>query len=133
MVQPMKLSAPWKAACIAPWLAGSFSLFEPAKAAEYVTGSYLLGAAIPMSGFTPPPGFYLSDMIYAYHGDISGNVKLPFGNFTLSGNIKADFLINLSTVSWITARVRSSGQSIPLPSRCAADDTGPKKTLWLWS
>jgi hypothetical protein len=98
----MKLSAPWKAACIAPWVAGSLAIVEPARAAEYVTGSYLLGAGIPMSGFTPPPGFYLSDTIYAYHGDISGNVKLPFGKFTLSGNIKADFLVNLSTVSWIT-------------------------------
>jgi hypothetical protein len=74
----MKLSAPWKAACIAPWVAGSLAIVEPARAAEYVTGSYLLGAGIPMSGFTPPPGFYLSDTIYAYHGDISGNVKLPF-------------------------------------------------------
>jgi hypothetical protein len=96
----MKLSTPCKPA--APCLAGSLCCIQPSNAAEYLSGTYLLGAALPMSGFTPPPGFYLSDTIYAYHGDISGNLKLPFGKFTLSGNVKADFLINPSTVTWIT-------------------------------
>ena len=50
----------------------------------------------------PPLGFYLSDAIVAYDGSASGNIKLPFGNFILSGKIKADILMNASTLSWIT-------------------------------
>jgi len=92
----------WKAWCVAICLAGGLSCVQPARAAEYTFGTYLLGASIPMSGFTPPPGFYLSDTIYAYQGTASGNIKFPFGHFTLSGQIKADFLVNISTVSWIT-------------------------------
>src|SRR5262245_59581154 len=92
----------WKASCAALCSAGSLLLIQPVKGAEYTFGTYLLGASIPMAGFTPPPGFYLTDTVYAYQGTASGNAKFPFGNFTLSGKVKADFLVNIPTVSWIT-------------------------------
>jgi hypothetical protein len=92
----------WKPAGAALCFAGSLSLAQPVKAAEYGWGTYLLGLSIPMMGFTPPPGFYLSDTVYAYQGSASGNIKFPFGDFTLSGRIKEDFLVNISTLSWIT-------------------------------
>jgi len=44
------------AACIA--LCGAVALFsQRAQAAEYALGMYLLGTGVPMSGFTPPPGY----------------------------------------------------------------------------
>src|SRR6266536_252626 len=91
-------------ACAAICLAGSFSVVQPLQAAEYALGTYLLGASIPMMGFTPPPGFYLSDTVWAYQGTANPgrNLNFPFGNFTLSGRIKWDFLVNISTLSWIT-------------------------------
>ncbi len=98
----MKPSQSRIAACAVLCLAGSLSLVQPVRAAEYTFGTYGLGASIPMMGFTPPPGFYLSDAIIAYEGTASGNVKFPFGNFTLSGKIKADILVDASTISWIT-------------------------------
>ena len=94
MVHAAKPSTWWKASSATLCLAGGLSYFQPAMAAEYTFGTYLLGASIPMSGFTPPPGFYLSDTIYAYQGTASGNIKFPFGRFTLSGQIKADFLVD---------------------------------------
>src|ERR1700730_19330466 len=59
---------------------------------------------IPMMGFIPPPGFYLSDAVYAYRGSVTAGrgLSFPFGDFTLSGRIKEDFLVNISTLSWIT-------------------------------
>src|SRR5262249_36538620 len=100
-VDAMKSSA-GKALCVAICLAGGLSCVQPVKAAEYTFGTYLLGASIPMAGFTPPPGFYLSDTVYAYQGSASGNIQFPFGNFTLSGKVKVDFLVNISVLSWIT-------------------------------
>ncbi len=76
----MKPSIAWNAprtACAAVCLAGSFTFVQPSQAAEYGWGTYLLGISIPMMGFTPPPGFYLSDSIYAYQGSASGNRKFP--------------------------------------------------------
>ena len=91
-----------KVPCVALCFAISFSLVQPVKAAEYTIGTYGLGGSVPMMGFTPPPGFYLSDAIDAYDGRASGNIKFPFGNFILSAKIRADILINASTLSWIT-------------------------------
>ena len=103
----MKPMTAWNAsrtACAVVCLAGSFAFHQPSQAAEYGWGTYLLGISIPMMGFTPPPGFYLSDTVYAYQGSASAGrgLTFPFGNFTLSGRIKEDFLVNISTISWIT-------------------------------
>ena len=86
----MKRRIAWNAprtACAAVCLAGSFAFVQPSQAAEYGLGTYLLGLSIPMSGFTPPPGFYLSDTAYAYQGAASGSVRFPFGR-VLAAQIK---------------------------------------------
>src|SRR6266568_9441718 len=87
--------------CIVACLVGGFCVVEPSKAAEYGLGTYVLGLSIPMIGFTPPPGFYLSDSIYAYQGSASGNKKFPFGHVNLAAQIKEDFLVNVSTLTWV--------------------------------
>jgi hypothetical protein len=100
----MKPGAFWKASCAALGVAWCFSCVQPAAGAEYGVSTYLLGASIPMSGFTPPPGFYFSDTVYAYQGtaNVSGTRRFPFGDILLSGNIKYDVLFNISSFSWIT-------------------------------
>src|SRR5437870_12972919 len=134
----MKPMTAWNAsrtACAVVCLAGSFAFHQPSQAAEYGWGTYLLGLSIPMMGFTPPPGFYLSESVYAYQGSASGNIKFPFGNFTLSGRIKEDFLVNISTLSWITDTKILGGNlgfaaTIPFPigterTSASAAVTGP--------
>jgi len=101
----MKRRTAWnvsRTACAAVCLAGSFAFVDPLQAAEYGQGTYLLGLSIPMMGFTPPPGFYLSDSVYAYQGSASGNKKFPFGHANLAAQIKEDFLVNVSTLTWVT-------------------------------
>ncbi len=105
--------------CIVACLVGGFCVVEPSKAAEYGLGTYVLGLSIPMIGFTPPPGFYLSDSVYAYQGSAGGNVKFPLG-VSLDAGVKASFLVNISTVSWITdARILGGNlgfaATIPFP------------------
>jgi hypothetical protein len=126
-----------RTACAALCLAGSLSIVLPSQAAEYGWGTYLLGISIPMMGFTPPPGFYLSDTVYAYQGSASAGrgLTFPFGNFTLSGRIKEDFLVNISTISWITDTKILGGNlgfaaTIPFPigterTSASAAVTGP--------
>jgi len=136
----MKRRTAWnvsRTACATVCLAGSFAFVEPSQAAEYGWGTYLLGISIPMMGFTPPPGFYLSDTVYAYQGSASAGrgLTFPFGNFTLSGRIKEDFLVNISTISWITDTKILGGNlgfaaTIPFPigterTSASAAVTGP--------
>ena len=100
----MKRNVLWMAPYAALGLAGALSCVQPAAGAEYGLGTYLLGSSIPMSGFTPPPGFYFSDTVYAYQGTASPSATrpFPFGDVFLSGNLKIDFLVNISAFSWIT-------------------------------
>ncbi len=51
------------------WATIFLAFAQPSHAAEYGWGTYLLGVSIPMMGFTPPPGIYLSDTVYAYQGN----------------------------------------------------------------
>jgi hypothetical protein len=65
----MKRKTSWNASrttCAAVYLASGIAFAVPSQAAEYGWGTYLLGLSLPMMGFTPPPGFYLSDNVYAY-------------------------------------------------------------------
>ena len=119
------------------WATIFLAFAQPSHAAEYGWGTYLLGISIPMMGFTPPPGFYLSDTVYAYQGSASAGrgLTFPFGNFTLSGRIKEDFLVNISTISWITDTKILGGNlgfaaTIPFPigterTSASAAVTGP--------
>ena len=87
---------------VALCFAGIIAFVQPSHAAEYGWGTYLLGLSIPMIGFTPPPGLYLSDSVYAYQGSASGTKKFPFGQTSLSANIKEQFLVDVPMLSWIT-------------------------------
>jgi hypothetical protein len=101
----MKRKTSWNASrttCAAVYLASGIAFAVPSQAAEYGWGTYLLGLSLPMMGFTPPPGFYLSDSVYAYQGSASGNTKFPFGHVNLAARLKEDFLVNVSTFSWVT-------------------------------
>jgi hypothetical protein len=80
-------------------LAGAFSLVQPAEAAEYGQSLYLLGLSLPMAGFTPPPGIFLSSSMYLYNGSAGGGVTFPFGH-TLDAGINEKFLVNATTISW---------------------------------
>src|SRR5712692_9073203 len=126
----MKPMTAWNAsrtACAVVCLAGSFAFHQPSQAAEYGWGTYLLGISIPMMGFTPPPGFYLSDTVYAYQGSASAGrgLTFPFGNFTLSGRIKEDFLsisrplVGLRTPRFL-AEIWDLPQQLPFPSARSA-------------
>ncbi len=119
------------------WATIFLAFAQPSHAAEYGWGTYLLGVSIPMMGFTPPPGIYLSDTVYAYQGNASAGrgLTFPFGNFILSGRIKENFLVNVSTLSWITETKILGGNlgfaaTIPMPigterTSASAAVTGP--------
>jgi hypothetical protein len=137
----MKPKIGWNAlrkACAVVCLAGSFAFASPSLAAEYGWGTYLLGLSIPMIGFTPPPGFYLSDSVYAYQGSASGSVKFPFGHANLAVQVKEDFLINISTLTWVTDTKILGGNlgfaaTVPFPigterTSAGAAFTGPWET-----
>jgi hypothetical protein len=74
---------------------------QSSLAAEYGWGEYLLGAGIPMSGYTPPPGVYFTDTIWFYNGSAGGGVRFPFGR-TVDLGINEKFAINAATLIWFT-------------------------------
>lgn len=78
---------------------GVLSFAPAAQAAEYALGSYLLGLSLPMAGYTPPPGLYFSDTLYAYRGAASPNVNFPFGRNVIAG-VTEKFVVNIATISW---------------------------------
>ncbi|WP_187148666.1 SphA family protein [Methylocella silvestris] len=72
-----------------------------AGAAEYGLGNYLLGYQIPLSGYTPPPGFYYSNTFYLYEGSAGANLRIPRGNIIGAG-LQYQFVMNISQFSWVT-------------------------------
>jgi hypothetical protein len=73
------------------WLASAAAV-QPAQAVEYGLSEYVLGLAIPMSGYTPPPGVYFSDVFYIYSGVWYKDATKANYNFVASGAI----------VNWVT-------------------------------
>ena len=82
-------------------LAWSLCLDQPAAAAEYGLGDYLLGLTVPMSGYTPPPGVYFTDTFYLYEGSAPGNLNFPIGRITGAG-LTYNFVVDIATVAWFT-------------------------------
>ena len=78
-------------------LAGSLATGEPAKAAEFGIGAYILGLTLPMSGYTPPPGVYFLDTFVLYQG--SGNL-LPATGSRSSTRVTENFVANVAIVAW---------------------------------
>jgi len=90
----MSPKTPWlktRAACSVLGLAGGFSCIAPAEAAEYGLSEYVLGLAIPMAGYTPPPGVYFSDLFYLYSG---------LWQKDRTTKVTYNFLANAGTASW---------------------------------
>jgi hypothetical protein len=54
------------------------SLVQPAQGAEYGQSFYLLGLSLPMAGYTPPPGVFLSSTMYLYNGSVGNGIRFPF-------------------------------------------------------
>ncbi len=82
-------------------LAGAVALSQPALATEYGLGNYLLGYALPMAGYTPPPGVYFSDTFYLYEGSANPTIKFPFGRNAEAG-VSYSILFDISQVAWVT-------------------------------
>jgi hypothetical protein len=49
---------------------------QGARAAENATNFYILGLKTTMAGFTPPPGFYLTDINYCASGNAAVGIAL---------------------------------------------------------
>ncbi len=80
-------------------LAGCLLSSPPSRATEYGLNDYVLGLALPMSGYTPPPGGYFWDTFYLYHG--SGNLyQSPFA--PANTKITYSYLADIVTVAWYT-------------------------------
>lgn len=86
--------APWhtlRMACGVLGLAGSPPLVPCALAAESGLSEYVLGFAVPMSGYTPPPGVYFSDTYFVYSG---------LWQKDLTTKVTYNFLANAAIFSW---------------------------------
>lgn len=70
----------------------------PASASEYGLSPYPLGSQTSMSGFTPPPGLYVTDTVIVYQGDAGDSVSLPLGA-NLGIGVEEDVFVNALTLS----------------------------------
>ncbi|MEJ0094179.1 MAG: hypothetical protein WDN46_12310 [Methylocella sp.] len=70
----------------------------------------MLGYTVPLSGYTPPPGFYYSNTFYLYSGSASANVTFPLGRVAGAG-LTYQFAVNISQAVWIT-EMQALGGSI---------------------
>lgn len=71
------------------------------RAAESMAGVYLLGFRGPLSGITPPPGFYFENDVYFYNGRLSAGRSFATGGFVGAG-LKSQLRVDLLTPIWIT-------------------------------
>src|SRR5262245_5958907 len=71
------------------------------RAEEYGFNSYALGLSLPMAGYVPPPGVYVSDSLSVYKGNAGGNVTLPFGR-NLAVGVPVEMVAGLATLTWVT-------------------------------
>ncbi len=81
-------------------LAVSLSWSHAAFAAEGGSGVYLLGLRTTGAGITPPPGIYISEQIFSYHGEIKGSLPTEGGPVTASAEVNP--LVNIPTLQWVT-------------------------------
>lgn len=87
----------------------SFSLSLPvaARAVEGGKSLYLLGKRGPLAGLIPKPGWYFTDDIYYYNAGRDG--LLPISG-SVENNIKADALMNLAQITWVTDTFLNGGR-----------------------
>lgn len=77
-------------ACLA--LAFILCASYPSQAVEYGLSEYVLGLAIPMSGYVPPPGLYFMDTYYLYSGVWDAKAY----------KVNYNFVANAGIVNWVT-------------------------------
>jgi len=77
---------------------GAAALAQTASASEYGLSTYPLGSQTSMTGFTPPPGLYVTDTVIVYQGDAADKIDLPLGARIAAG-VEEDILVNALTVS----------------------------------
>ena len=65
---------------------GAAILAQPAQASEYGLSTYPLGSQTSMTGFTPPPGLYVTDTVIVYQGDAADKIDVPLGARMLCAN-----------------------------------------------
>lgn len=74
---------------------------SPVMSAESLSGVYLLGFRGPLSGITPPPGFYFQNDAYFYDGRLAAGRSFATGGFVGAG-LKSQLRVDLMTPLWIT-------------------------------
>lgn len=105
-------------------LASALGAAQPAQAAEYGLGNYLLGYGLPMAGYTPPPGVYFSDTWYLYQGSASRNAQIPIGRNLVAG-VSYNFLFNIAQTVWVTdAKILGGSLSVAAVVPFGGERTG---------
>lgn len=79
-----------------------------ALAAESGSGAYILGIRGPGAGVTPPPGVFVSNQVFTYSGDIERSI--PFGDFEVLARGRADAIVNILTLQWVTPAEIAGGR-----------------------
>ena len=68
-------------------------------AAEGGTSLYLLGKRGPLAGLIPKPGWYVTNDVYHYTGDIAAEIPIAG---TVDSGVSADAWVNILQLTWIT-------------------------------
>ncbi len=86
-------------------------------AAEGGAGVYLLGFRGPLAGAVPPPGVYVENDFYYYHGTVGAQHTFPTGGL-LVAEVEGEAAVNVATGIWVTpiqVAGGSLGFSVTLP------------------
>jgi hypothetical protein len=73
-----------------------------APAAEGGKTLYLLGKRGPLAGLIPKPGWYVTNDLYHYQGDIAGEIPIAG---SIDSGVSADAWVNVFRMTWITDTV----------------------------
>lgn len=99
MTAKQRKFSPWlKAGAALATLTAAAALAVPASASEYGMSPYPLGTQTSMSGFTPPPGIFLTDTLIVYQGDVSTTDGLPLGD-NLAFGVDEEYVMNALTLA----------------------------------
>jgi hypothetical protein len=85
-----------RSACAVLGITFAFTAVDDARAVEGSMGTYLLGSRDMVMGVVPPPGFYVSNDVVLYRGDISAATNLA-GAIIEDANLEV--LINKTTLT----------------------------------
>jgi hypothetical protein len=85
-----------RSACAVLGITFAFTAVDDARAVEGSMGTYLLGSRDLVMGVVPPPGFYVSNDVVLYRGDISAATNLA-GAIIEDANLEV--LINKTTLT----------------------------------